>query len=152
MRLRITEKHQELWIETESVAKAPGHVSYERLNGLLVEAGFDGFVEDRVEPYYASSGRPGIPPGVYFRMPFVGYFEGIDSQRGIAWRCEDSLSRWNSLGLSLTESIPDHSSLTKIRDRFPLEVTEQVFAFVLQMACERKLISGTRVGVDATLL
>lgn len=152
LRRRITETQQELWIETGSVAKAPGHVFYERLNGLLAEAGFDGFVEDLVEPYYAQSGRPGIPPGVYFRMLFVGYFEGIDSQRGIAWRCEDSLSLRKFLGLSLTESVPDHSSLTKIRDRFPVDVTEQVFAFVLQMACARNLISGTRVGVDATLL
>ena len=68
MRLRITEKQQELWIETESVAKAPGHVFFERQNGPLAEAGFDGFAQDRAEPYYASSGRPGIPPGVYFRM------------------------------------------------------------------------------------
>lgn len=152
LRRRNTEKQRELWIETGSVAKSPGHVFYERLNGLLADSGFDRFVEDLVEPYYASNGRPGIAPGVYFRMLFVVYFEGIDSQRGIAWRCEDSLSLRKFLGLRLTESVPDHSSLTKIRDRFPLGVTEQVFAFVLQMACERNLISGTRVGVDATLL
>jgi hypothetical protein len=71
---------------------------------------------------------------------------------GIAWPCFDSLSLRNSLGLSLPESVPDHNSLTMIHNWFPLDVTEQVFAFVLQMACERKLISGTRVGVDATLL
>ena len=152
LRRRESAKQQELWVPTESVAKAPGHVFYERLNRLLDEAGFDRFVEELVKPYYASHGRPGVPPGVYFRMLFVGYFEGIDSQRGIAWRCEDSLSLRRFLGLTLTESVPDHSSLTKIRDRFPLEVTVQVFAFVLQMACERKLISGSRVGVDATML
>lgn len=152
LRRRNTENQQDFWVATGAVAKSPGHVFYERLNGLLREAGFDLFVEELVEPYYARSGRPGIPPGVYFRMLFVGYFEGIDSQRGIAWRREDSLSLRKFLGLSLTESVPDHSSLTKIRDRFPLEVAEQVFAFVLQMACERKLISGSRVGVDATLL
>ena len=82
LRRRNTEKQRELWIEMGSVAKARGHVFYERLNGLLREAGFDRFVEELVEPYYARSGRPGIPPGVYFRMLFVGYFEGIDSQRG----------------------------------------------------------------------
>ena len=152
LRRRRSEAQQELWITTESVAKAPGHVFYERLNGLLNDAGFDRFVEDLVAPYYAAGGRPGVPPGVYFRMLFVGYFEGIDSQRGIAWRCEDSLSLRQFLGLSLTESVPDHSSLTKIRDRFPPEVTETVFAFVLQMACEQKLIAGTQVGVDATFL
>ncbi len=82
LRRRNTEKQQDFWVATGAVAKAPGHVFYERLNGLLREAGFDRFVEELVEPYYARSGRPGIPPGVYFRMLFVGYFEGIDSQRG----------------------------------------------------------------------
>lgn len=151
-RRRGAQKQQELWVSTADVVRAPGHVFYERLNQLLAEAGFDEFVEGLTAPFYAAGGRPGIPPGVYFRMLFVGYFEGIDSQRGIAWRCEDSLSLRKFLGLSLTESVPDHSSLTRIRDRFPVEVTERVFAFVLQMACERKLVSGTQVGVDSTLL
>ena len=152
MRRRAEERQGELWVATQALPAGPGHVFYERLNRLLAEAGFDRFVEDLVEEYYAENGRPGVAPGVYFRMLFVGYFEGIDSQRGIAWRCEDSLSLRKFLGVSLTESVPDHSSLTRIRDRFPVEVTERVFAFVLQMACERKLISGTQVGVDSTLL
>ena len=151
-RRREPQRQQELWVSTADVARAPGHVFYERLNQLLAEAMFDDFVENLTAPFYAAGGRPSIPPGVYFRMLFVGYFEGIDSQRGIAWRCEDSLSLRKFLGVSLTESVPDHSSLTRIRDRFPVEVTERVFAFVLQMACERKLISGTQVGVDSTLL
>ena len=152
LRRRAEERQGELWVATQALPSGPGHVFYERLNRLLAEAGFDRFVEDLVEEYYADRGRPGIAPGVYFRMLFVGYFEGIDSQRGIAWRCADSLSLRSFLGLDLTEKSPDHSSLTRIRDRYPLEVTEKVFAFVLQMACERKLISGTQVGVDATLL
>jgi transposase len=152
LRRRAEERQGELWVATQALPSGPGHVFYERLNRLLAEAGFDRFVEDLVEEYYSDRGRPGIAPGVYFRMLFVGYFEGIDSQRGIAWRCADSLSLRSFLGLDLTEKSPDHSSLTRIRDRYPLEVTEKVFAFVLQMACERKLISGTQVGVDATLL
>ena len=152
MRRRDQERQGELWVATEALPSGPGHVFYERLNGLLAEAGFDRFVEDLVEEYYSNVGRAGIAPGVYFRMLFVGYFEGIDSQRGIAWRCADSLSLRSFLGLDLTEKSPDHSSLTRIRDRYPIEVAEQVFAFVLQMACERKLVSGTQVGVDATLL
>ena len=103
-------------------------------------------------PFYAVAGRPGIPPGVYFRMLFIGCFEGLDSQRGIEWRCQESLSLQKFLGLGPAESVPDHSSMTKIRDRFPLKVTEQVFAFVLQMATEQKLISASQVGVDATFL
>lgn len=149
---RKTEQQQELWVATADMAKAPRHVFYDRLNKLLAEAGFDRFVEELVEPYYASGGRPGIAPGVYFRMLLIGYFEGIDSQRGIAWRCEDSLSLRKFLGLKLDEATPDHSSLTRIRDRYPIEVVNEVFAFVLQMASEKKLISDAAVGVDATLL
>ena len=152
LRRRDTDDQGELWVTTDQMAKAPGHVFYERLNGLLAESGFDPFVENLVAPYYADKGRPGIAPGVYFRMLFVGYFEGIDSQRGFAWRCEDSLSLRKFLGLKLTESVPDHSSLTRIRDRYPLEVIDQVFAFVLQMANARKQISGSAVGVDSTML
>lgn len=152
LRRRAEESQRELWIATDAMATAPGHVFYERLNALLREAGFDRFVEELVAPYYADGGRPGIAPGVYFRMLFVGYFEGLDSQRGIAWRCEDSLSLRKFLGLKLTAAVPDHSSLTRIRDRFPLHVTEQVFAFVLKIAAEKRLVSGSRVGVDATLL
>ena len=93
-----------MWVRAADVARRPGHVFYERLNGLLSEAGFDEFVEELTAPFYAVGGRPGIAPGVYFRMLFVGYFEGVDSQRGIAWRCEDSLSLRKFLGLSLTDS------------------------------------------------
>lgn len=152
MRRRAEERQGELWVATGALPAGPGHVFYERLNRLLAEAGFDRFVEDLVEEYYAENGRPGVAPGVYFRMLFVGYFEGIDSQRGIAWRCADSLSLRSFLGLDLTEKSPDHSSLTRIRDRYPIEIADEVFAFVLSMARERKLISGTQVGVDATLL
>ena len=152
MRRRAEERQGELWVASESLPAGPGHVFYERLNRLLADSGFDRFVEDLVEEFYADRGRPGIAPGVYFRMLFVGYFEGIDSQRGIAWRCADSLSLRSFLGLDQTEKSPDHSSLTRIRDRYPIEVTDEVFAFVLGMARERKLISRVQVGVDATLL
>jgi transposase len=149
---REMESQGELWVATSQMARAPGHVFYQRLNRLLREAGFDAYVEELCEPYYAQAGRPGIPPGTYIRMLFVGYFEGIDSQRGIAWRCKDSLSLREFLGLKLIDNVPDHSSLTRIRDRLPIDVVQQVFAFVLKMAAEQKLISGTQVGVDATLL
>lgn len=152
LRKRQSDEQQELWVATSQVAKDPGHIFYERLNKLLGEAGFDRFVEQLVEPYYSAKGRPGIAPGVYFRMLFIGYFEGIDSQRGIAWRCEDSLSLRSFLGIRLTESAPDHSSLSRIRDRYAIEVVEEVFAFVLQVAAEKKLISNAVIGVDATYL
>jgi len=146
------ERQEEFWIPTTAVARGPGHPFYDKLNALLAEAGFDRWVEARCRAYYAEQGRPGIPPGVYFRMLLIGYFEGLESQRGIAWRCADSNSLKSFLGFGLTEATPDHSSLTKIRRRLPLEVHEEVFAFVLGIAQLKKLLKGQVVGVDATLL
>jgi transposase len=146
-------KQQDLWIAAPELPTAPGHPFYQKLNALLDEAGFDRFVEDLCQPYYADGvGRPGIPPGVYFRMLFVGYFEGLDSQRGIAWRCADSRSLQAFLGYLPTEAPPDHSSLTKVRQRLPEVVHEQVFAFVLRIAEAKGLLKGKTVAVDATTL
>ena len=152
LRRREEKRQQDLWISTNEIAQSPGHVFYQRLNELLHEANFDRFVEDSVAEFYASHGRPGVAPGVYFRMLFIGYFEGIDTQRGIAWRCQDSLSLRQFLGIKLTENAPDHSSMTRIRDRYSLTVTEKIFAFVLKLAADNRLISGTAVGVDSTQL
>jgi len=143
---------QELMVPTSSLPRSPGHPFYVALNKLLAEAKFDAYVENLCASLYAEGGRPSIPPGVFFRMLFIGYFEGIDSQRGIAWRCSDSLSLRSFLGLALTESTPDHSSLTVIRQRLPKELIEQVFSFVLKVAFEKKLLKGGAVGVDATTL
>ena len=149
---RNVERQGELWIATPTLPKCPGHVFYEKLNGLLAEAGFDPWVEELCRPYYATVGRTSIPPGVYFRMLLVGYFEGIGSQRGIAWRCSDSLSLRKFLGLGLTAQSPDHSSLTVIRNRLPLEVHNQVFLWVLTLAEEKSLLKGKTIGIDSTTL
>ena len=150
---RKLERQEELWIATRDVPRTMGHPFYRKLNQLLAEAEFDAYVESLCEPFYAAHlGRPGIPPGVYFRMLIVGYFEGIDSQRGIAWRCADSLSLKSFLGHSLTEATPDHSSLTVIRKRLSMEVHEQVFTFVLKVSHEKRLLKGKTTAVDATLL
>jgi len=149
---RRRERQESLWIPADDLPKIPRHVFYEKLNEVLAEGGFDEFAEELCEPYYKEGGRNSIPPGVYFRMLFVGYFEGIDSQRGIAWRCADSLSLRTFLGSALTEPTPDHSSLTKIRQRLPLEVHEAVFAFVLKLAETHKLLANKTVAVDATTL
>jgi hypothetical protein len=146
-------KQQDLWIAAPALPTAPGHPFYQKLNALLDQAGFDPFVEDLCRPYYADGlGRPGIPPGTYFRMLFVGYFEGIDSQRGIAWRCADSRSLQAFLGYLPAEATPDHSSLTKVRQRLPEAVHEEVFAFVLRLADAKGLLRGKTVAVDATTL
>ncbi len=150
---RKRERQGELWIAAQDVPQPAGHPFYRRLNQLLAEAEFDEYVESLCGPFYAAHrGRPGIPPGVYFRMLLIGYFEGIDSQRGIAWRCADSLSLKSFLGYSLAEAVPDHSSLTVIRQRLSIAVHEQVFTFVLKIAQVKKLLKGKAVAVDATLL
>lgn len=149
---RKTEE-QTAWIASCDLPRSPGHPFYDALNGLLAEADFDRFVENLCAPFYDERrGAPSIPPGVYFRMLLIGYFEGIDSQRGIAWRVSDSLSLRTFLGLPTTKSSPDHSSLTRIRKRLPEELHEAVFCKVLSMARERELLRGNRVAVDATLL
>jgi transposase len=149
---RKDQQQGELWVAAPDLPKSPGHVFYEKLNGLLAEAGFDPWVEELCRPYYAKDGRPSIPPGVYFRMLLVGYFEGIGTQRGIAWRCSDSLSLRKFLGIPLTEESPHHSSLSIVRDRLPLEVHNAVFTRVLAIAEEKGLLKGRTIAVDSTTL
>ena len=142
----------ELWIASDQIVRSPGHPFYVKLNQVLREEQFDRQIEALCAPYYKDGGRPSIPLGVYFRMLLVGYFEGIDSQRGIAWRCGDSLSLRAFLAISLTEHTPDHSSLTVIRKRLALSVHEQMFAMVLAIAQRRGLLRGKTLLVDSTTL
>jgi transposase len=142
-----------LLIGWHEMPTAPGHVFYDRLNAVLDEAGFDRQVEAVCAPHYASGvGRPSIPPGRYFRMLFVGYFEGLDSERGIAWRCADRLSLRQFLKLGPGEAVPDHSTLSRCRTRLPLEVHDAVFALVLELLATHGLVRGRRVGVDASTM
>jgi transposase len=148
-------RQEALFVTADDLPRSQGHPFYKRLNQLLDEFGFDRWVEQRCQPYYEQEqprGQPSIPPGVYFRMLLVGYFEGIDSQRGIAWRCGDSLSLREFLGIPLGRKTPDHSTLTNTRKRLPDEVFVEVFQFVLRIAQDKKLLSGKTVGVDSTTL
>lgn len=150
---REAEQQQNLFVTHDKLPRLPGHVFYRKLNGLLAEGGFDRWIEAVCEPHYCrGQGRPSVPPGVYFRMLLVGYFEGINSQRGIAWRCSDSLSLREFLGIPLGEDSPDHSSLTYIRNRLPLEVHVAMFVWVLALLTQKKLLKGKSVGVDSTTL
>ena len=134
---RQGERQVELMVGWAELPRSPGHVFYDRLQAVLVEAGFDGFAEQQCAPYYASKrGRPSLPPGRYFRIHLVGYFEGIDSERGLEWRCADSLSLREFLRLGLSERVPDHSWLSKTRSRLPLEVHIGIFVWVLQRLAE----------------
>jgi len=150
---RNAERQDSLWVPTQDIAPAPGSPFYTRLNAILAEAGFDGFVEGMCEKFYAGrTGRPGIPPGVYFRMLMIGYLEGLDSERGIAWRCADSRSLREFLGYDLTQRTPEHSTLSVIRNRIDVETHQEVFTWILQRLAERGLLKGKTIGIDATTL
>ena len=150
---RQKRRQAELMIGWAELPRSPGHPFYDRLQGVLVEAGFDDFAETQCKPFYAArQGRPSVPPGRYFRLHLVGYFEGIDSERGLEWRCADSLSLREFLRLGTTERVPDHSWLSRTRSRLPLEVHEAVFSWVLTRLAEHGLIKGDRIGVDASTM
>jgi transposase len=138
------------WAE---MPRSPGHAFYDRLHQVFREAGFDGFVEGVCKPYYAPRmGAPSLPPGRYFRMHMIGYFEGLDSERGIAWRCADSYSLRDFLRLSNRDKVPDHSWLSRTRSRLPHEAHEKVFGWVLKLVAERGLVKGERIGVDGSTM
>jgi len=150
---RRAAKQAPLFVASEAIATSPGHPFYEKLNRLLREAEFDRWVEERCAAHYAAGrGRPSIPPGVYFRMLLIGYFEGLGEDRAIAWRCADSLSLRTFLGFGLDEATPNHSSLSRIRDRLPLEVHREVFSFVLKMLSGKGLLQGRQIAIDATTI
>jgi len=144
-----------LWVSHEELPRSPGHRFYETLGELLREADFDRQVEALCAAWFASDHRPGrrsTAPGTYFRMHLIGYFEGIESERGIEWRCGDSLSLRAFLGLELTDRVPDHSTLSRLRQRLPLAVHEQAFALILSVVHDQGLLAGRVLGVDSTYL
>ena len=150
---RKQERQEGLFVMAEALPQAPRHVFYERLNRLLAEHGFDQFAEECCQSFYADRlGRPGLAPGVYFRTLFIGDFEGIDSERGMAWRIEDSLSLQAYLGLTLEDSPPDHSTLSRTRRLMDVETHEAVFQWMLKVLSGQGLIDGRTVGVDGTFL
>ena len=131
----------------------PGHPFYARLNALLDTHGFDRFAEGRCRQFYAPvMGRPSLPPGQYFRLLLVGYFEGIDSERGIAWRAADSLAVRSFVRLALNEAAPDHSTISRTRRLIDIETHRGVFTWVQQRLVEAGLLKGTTVAIDATTL
>jgi transposase len=147
------QKQEPLWIAHTELASAPGHPFYDKLNELLVAERFDPFVEGLSAKFYADKfGRPSLLPGIYFRSLLIGYFEGIEAERGIAWRVADSLGLRRFLGIALTEATPDHSTLSRTRRLIDLETHKQVFAWVLNLLADRGLLQGKRIGIDATTL
>jgi transposase len=151
---RKRERQQDLWIASSDVVETPGNAFYDRLNQILDAHKFDGKVEHLCRRYYNDSpyGRPSMAPGVYFRTLLIGYFEGLDSERGIAWRTADSLSLRRFLGYALDEATPDHSTISRTRRLYWLETHKAVFRWVLKILTEEGLISGRTISIDATTL
>ena len=147
------ERQEDLWVASSEVVSAPAHAFYERLNQVLGQHKFDHHVEHLCGRYYKGRlGRPSITPGVYFRSLLLGYFEGIDSERGIAWRLADSLSMRKFIAYTLTEETPDHSTISRTRRLYSVETHRAVFRWVLKILCEEGLVEGKTVSVDATTL
>jgi len=146
-------RQEALWIAHSQLPRTVAHPFYEQLNRLLEERGFDDFVEGQCAGFYAERmGRPSLAPGVYFRMLLIGYFEGIDSERGIAWRAADSLALRHFLGLGLEQMPAEHSTLSRTRRLIALETHQEVFGWVLARLAEVGLLKGETIGVDATTL
>lgn len=141
-----------MWVETASLGISGGHPFYERLNEILDHGKFDDLAEERCQSFYSKTGRPGLAPGVYFRLLMVGYFEGIDSERGIAWRASDSLALRRFLGLELHESTPDHTTISRTRRLIDLETHQAVFGWVLRTLAEGGLLKGGTIAIDGTTL
>ena len=146
-------RQEGMWVTASDLPKSPGHPFYQRLNRVLDEAGFDRFAEKRCEEFYAGQvGRPSLLPGRYFRLMLVGYFEGLDSERGMAWRAADSLGVRSFLGLGLDERGPDHSTISRTRRLIDVETHQEVFGWVLERLAEAGLVKGKTVVVDGTTL
>jgi transposase len=150
---RKREDQQPLWVSTQDLAMPASHPYYKKVNELLKAHGFDEWVEGVCQPFYHRAlGRPSLAPGIYFRCLMIGYFEGIDSERGIAWRVQDSLSLRQFLGIGLDQGTPDHSTLSRTRRLIDVETHERVFTWALKVLAVQGLVSGKTVGVDATTL
>jgi transposase len=142
-----------MWVATQDLPRSAAHPFYRRLNRVLDDAQFDAFVEGACTTFYAPVlGRPGLAPGRYFRLLLLGYFEGLDSERAIAWRAADSLSIRSFLGLELHEAPPDHSTISRTRRVIDLETHRAVFTWILQRLADAGLVKGHTIGIDATTL
>lgn len=142
-----------MWVAATDLPMSPGHPFYTRLNTILDEAGFDRFAEAECAAFYAPvMGRPGLPPGRYFRLLLIGYFEGIDSERGIAWRVADSLAVRSFVGLGVDEAAPDHSTVSRTRRLIDVDTHRAAFTWVQERLVTAGLLKGQTVAIDATTL
>ena len=142
-----------LFVVTAELPQAPSHPFYTKLNEVLAAGDFDALVEGLCAKFYDDAiGRPSLPPGVYFRLLLLGYFEGIDSERGIAWRCADSNSLRSFLGYGIDQRTPEHSTISRTRRLIDLDTHQEVFQWVLKLLAKQGLVEGKTAGVDSTTL
>src|ERR1035437_7882022 len=147
------EEQEDIWIAHTELPSALGHPFHQRLNELLEGETVDEFVEGRCAKFYAAKyGRPSLNPGIYFRSLLLGYFEGIDSERGIAWQLADSLGLRRFVGIGLDEDAPDHTTISRTRRLIDVETHGEVFGWVLGVLADRGLVKGKRIAIDATTL
>jgi transposase len=150
---RRKQRQDSFWVASRDLPKSPGHPFYQRLNQVLAANSFDSFVEAACRRFYAAKmGRPSLPPGRYFRLMLLGYFEGLGSERAMAWRAADSLAIRSFLGLELDEGAPDHSTISRTRRLIDVETHERVFTWVLERLAKGGLLIGKTLGIDATTL
>jgi transposase len=153
MGTRERDRQPTMWVATADLPTAASHPFYARLNQLLREHGFDDFAEAQCAEFYADGvGRPGLAPGIYFRLLLIGYFEGLESERGIAWRAADSFGLRDFLGVALHQAPPDHSTISRTRRLIDLETHRAIFTWVLQWLATAGLVQGKTLGIDATTL
>src|SRR5271170_1188331 len=146
------ERQEPLWYQSD-LPEAPGHPFYQRLNRVLDEEGFDRFCEGRCRRFYHEKlGRPSLAPGIYFRLMMIGFFEGLDSERGIAWRVADSLTLRQFLRIGLDERTPDHVTISRTRRLIGAAAHQQVFGWVLKRLARGGLMKGKTIGIDSTTL
>src|SRR5277367_4597543 len=150
---RKSHDQQPLFIPTAKLPQSAAHPFYTELNEVLAGWKFDEFVEGLCAKFYEEKiGRPSLAPGKYFRLLLIGYFEGIDSERGIAWRCSDSLSLRAFVGFRLDEISTEHSTISRTRRLIDLETHREVFTWILQVLATENLVQGKTIGIDATTL
>jgi transposase len=143
-------KQASMWVATQDLPLSAAHPFYARLNQILDQRDFDGYVEELCQQFYADDGRPGLPPSRYFRLLLIGYFEGLDAERAIAWRAANSFALREFLGLVLPEAPPDHSTISRTRRLIDLETHEAVFTWMLQRLADAGLSSSSRRRWSAT--
>src|SRR6266480_1639683 len=146
-------RQEELWIAHTELPRTVAHPFYEQLNRVLEGRGFDEWVEGQCARFYAEKmGRPSLAPGGYFRLLLIGYFEGLDSERGIAWRAADSFALRRFLDMELVEMAPDHSTISRTRRLIDLDTHREVFTWILKQLAEAGLVNGKTIGIEATTL